>query len=204
MSTGVLGNLLDTAGFAAADCPQASDAVRLSRLSRPDESKAGQPNPLKTKAVPPVPPVPPGKGEVVGKGERENVSHGHGVERGVGRVQEESSARNSGRERLCRIAEAEGLDTERVMTLDDAEAGELEHLADNVLRAYARALLITAERKAGRVPEGSTQVVRCAGCGPVWLEPGSPEQVIACPWCLVRMQGVSLPVCPAVPKGSEQ
>ena len=204
MSAGVLADLLDTAGFAVGDCPQASDTVRLSRLSRPIESMAGHPKPLITKAVPPVPLVPPGKGEVVGEGEGKNVSHGHGIERGVGRVQEESSARDSGRERLYRIAEAEGLDAERVMALDDAEAGELEHLDDNVLRAYARALLITAERKAGRVPEGSTQVVTCAGCGPVWLEPEGPDQVIACPWCLVRTQGVRLPVCPAVPQGSEQ
>lgn len=204
MSAGVLADLLDTAGFAAADCPQASDAVRLSRLSRPSHDRPGHPKSLKTKAVPTVPAVPTGKGEGVGERERENVSHGHGVERGVGRVQEESSARDLGRERLCRIAEAEGLDAERVMALDDAEPRELDHLDDNVLRAYAWALLITAERKAGRVPEGSTQVATCAGCGPVWLAPDSPERVIACPWCLVRMQGVSLPVCPAVPKGSEQ
>ncbi|MGE0208542.1 MAG: hypothetical protein AB7S42_05310, partial [Lysobacteraceae bacterium] len=141
---------------------------------------------------------------VVGEGEGKNVSHGHGIERGVGRVQEESSARDLGGERLYRITEAEGLDAERVMALNDAEAEALEHLDDNVLRAYARALLITAERKAGRVPEGSTQVVTCAGCGPVWLEPGGPDQVMACPWCLVRTQGVRLPVCPAVPQGSEQ
>ncbi len=204
MSAGVLADLLDSAGFAVGDCPQASDTVRLSRWSRPHEGMAGHGKPLNPKAIPPVPRVPPGKGEVVGEGEGKNVSHGHGIERGVGRVQEESSARDLGGERLYRITEAEGLDAERVMALNDAEAEALEHLDDNVLRAYARALLITAERKAGRVPEGSTQVVTCAGCGPVWLEPGGPDQVMACPWCLVRTQGVRLPVCPAVPQGSEQ
>ena len=204
MSAGVLADLLDTAGFAVGDCPQASDTVRRSRQSRPDESMAGYTKPLNSKAIPPIPPIPPGKDEVVGEGEGKNVSHGHEIERGVGRVQKESSARDEGQERLYRIAEAEGLDVERVVALDDAKAGELEHLDDKVLRAYARALLITAERKAGRVPEGSTQVVTCTGCGPVWLEPGSPDQVIACPWCLVRTQGVRLPVCPAVPQGSEQ
>ena len=39
MSAGVLADLLDSAGFAVGDCPQASDTVRLSRLSRPEKVK---------------------------------------------------------------------------------------------------------------------------------------------------------------------
>ena len=204
MSSGLLSDLLDSQGFAVAECPPPSAGVRVSRLSRPAGSESGQAKPLKQKVVPPVPPVPTVKGEVVGEGERKNMSRWYENGCGVARVQEESSARAEGRERLYRVAEVEGLDAERVVALDDAEAGELEHLDDNVLKAYARALLTTAERKVGRVPPGSTQVVRCVGCGPVWLEPGGPDPVLACPWCLVRQQGVRLPVCPEIPKGSEQ
>jgi hypothetical protein len=105
----------------------------------------------------------------------------------------ESSARRMAADRLRRVAEAEGLDVARVLALDDAEPGELVELPDEVLACYARALIETAEREAGRVPEGWSVAAVCAGCGPVWLGAGSPERVVSCPWCWNRKAGRVLP-----------
>lgn len=45
----------------------------------------------------------------------------------------------------------------------------------------------------GEVPKGYTKVVTCGGCGPVWLWPGAPAHVIACPWCFRRKAGKRFP-----------
>ncbi|PKM16091.1 MAG: hypothetical protein CVV12_04885 [Gammaproteobacteria bacterium HGW-Gammaproteobacteria-2] len=93
---------------------------------------------------------------------------------------------------LRNAAEAEGLDAVRVLALDDADPQDLAPLPDATVRAYARALIATEQRKAGRVPAGWTQASACNGCGPVWLWPGA-ARVLACPWCWNRVRGLPVP-----------
>ena len=45
----------------------------------------------------------------------------------------------------------------------------------------------------GEVPKAYTQPVTCSGCGPVWLWPGAPARLIACPWCFRRKAGKRFP-----------
>ncbi len=97
--------------------------------------------------------------------------------------------------RLIRIAQADGLDVRRVLRLARGELDTLADCSDDECRAYARALLAQAERRAGRVPFGWTQRCDCSGCGLVWLWPDAPAALIACPWCWNRREGLPVP-CP--------
>ena len=64
---------------------------------------------------------------------------------------------------------------------------------DQSARAFEQAAaVLRAERHAGRVPDGWRHVVECGGCGPVWL--WAPfGQVLACPWCWNRADGLPVP-----------
>lgn len=95
--------------------------------------------------------------------------------------------------RLIRLAQADGLPARTVLKLAGAELDTLDGYPDATVLAYARALLATAERRAGRVPAGWFEAVHCAGCGPVWLWPGAPQRVRACPWCWNRRDGLPVP-----------
>ena len=105
----------------------------------------------------------------------------------------DSSARAEASRRLAAAAEAEGLDAATVAALDDAEPADLVALSDAVLRVYAQSLVTTAKRRDGIVPDGWTVPATCSGCGPVWLWPGVPARVIACPWCWNRADGLPIP-----------
>ena len=73
---------------------------------------------------------------------------------------------------------------------DDREAVE----ADPALRrGYLEAVRARRLREAGVVPDGWTATAICAGCGPVWLWPGCPSEVLACPWCFNRISGRPVP-----------
>lgn len=52
------------------------------------------------------------------------------------------------------------------------------------IAALLRLQATRAARHRGRVPSHYTTRALCATCGPVWLWPGAPAHVIACPWCL--------------------
>lgn len=75
---------------------------------------------------------------------------------------------------------------------DDADPATLAGMSADELAAYARAMHATAEREAGRVPDGYTVAAHCEACGPVWLFPGA-EHVIACPWCWNRRAKKPIP-----------
>lgn len=61
------------------------------------------------------------------------------------------------------------------------------------LEAFALALSIRRQRDQGDRPKHYTQAAICDGCGPVWLWPGAPARVAACPWCMNRAAGKPVP-----------
>jgi hypothetical protein len=94
---------------------------------------------------------------------------------------------------LLHLAEREGLSPELVHRLSADDLAACEGLAHNTLAAYLHALDRGERMDAGQVPPGFTAARYCQGCGPVWLWAGSPDQVVACPWCLRRKAGKALP-----------
>lgn len=101
------------------------------------------------------------------------------------------------RKRLHALAVSGGQSPEIAGDLPDADVAECEALDDNTLRAYLRAVERGAHMDAGTLPPGYTQRVECSGCGPVWLWAGSPQRVIACPWCFRRKADKPFPRPPA-------
>lgn len=95
--------------------------------------------------------------------------------------------------RLIRVAQAAGLPVRRTLRLADGELDTLAVCTDTEALAYANALHTRETRRAGKVPAGWAQPCRCDGCGPVWLWPGAPAHVIACPWCWNRREGAPVP-----------
>jgi hypothetical protein len=73
-----------------------------------------------------------------------------------------------------------------VLSRDDSGSAQLRYLNDAELSAYAGVLGRTAMMEEGRVPDDYTQPSLCQRCGPVWLWPGAPAVLDACPWCLRR------------------
>ena len=93
--------------------------------------------------------------------------------------------------RLEAQARSQGLNVADVLRLHDGSA--LDDYDDNTVRSYALALHERAQRERGQVPMGWTATCHCAGCGPVWLDVGSPRHLIACPWCWNRVAGYPVP-----------
>ena len=61
------------------------------------------------------------------------------------------------------------------------------------LQALAHAVLTRRQRERGECPPHWAEHCECAGCGPVLLWPGSPKQVLGCPWCFNRAEGHPIP-----------
>jgi len=80
---------------------------------------------------------------------------------------------------------------------------ELEEAADEdwpkvrvdpaMLEALAYAVVARRQRERGQCPPHWTEHCECAGCGPVYLWPGSPARVLGCPWCFNRSAGSPIP-----------
>lgn len=94
---------------------------------------------------------------------------------------------------LLRIAADEGMAPSLIDLLDEADINACQGESESTLRAYVRALHREADLVVGTVPATWTAVVRCRGCGPVWLWPTCPSEVIACPWCRHRKAGTRIP-----------
>lgn len=62
-----------------------------------------------------------------------------------------------------------------------------------LLQGYAQALVEIRQVLAGKVPKAWTGVHHCAMCGPVFLKPCGPVEVLACPWCINRAAGLPVP-----------
>lgn len=97
------------------------------------------------------------------------------------------------RVQLLILAEAEGIDAAFVHPLQADDVAACAGESHGTLRAYLRGLEREAEMDAGRLPLGWTAIVKCDGCGPVWLWEGCPARVIACPWCFRRKAGKTVP-----------
>lgn len=94
---------------------------------------------------------------------------------------------------LAILAGIEGLPAAIMDRLSAGDIAACTGLPDNTLRAYLRARHRGMVMDAAIVPDGYTQAVRCAGCGPVLLWPGCAPQVQACPWCFRRRAGKPVP-----------
>ena len=97
------------------------------------------------------------------------------------------------RAHMLALAEAEGRPAAIVQRLDADDLAACHGWPVDVLRAYLLALDWGATMDAGRTPPGYTMPASCRGCGPVWLWPGAPAHVIACPWCFRRNAGKAIP-----------
>lgn len=97
------------------------------------------------------------------------------------------------RAHLLNLATDELLPAATVHRLHADDVAACTGLPDDTLRAYLRALDRGTVMNAGIAPEGYTQVAHCNGCGPVWLWPGAPARLVACPWCFRRKAGKHLP-----------
>ena len=62
-----------------------------------------------------------------------------------------------------------------------------------VLESLAYSVANRRLRERGERPPHWTTSCICAGCGPVFLWPGSPERVLECPWCFNRAEDLPIP-----------
>lgn len=62
-----------------------------------------------------------------------------------------------------------------------------------MLEALVHAVVARRQRERGECPLHWTEHCECAGCGPVFLWPGSPARVLGCPWCFNRADGGAIP-----------
>lgn len=70
---------------------------------------------------------------------------------------------------------------------------EEEPLTDAERAAIQYCEMAAKEREAGRVPASYTSTTKCGACGAVYIFPGSPNHVDACPWCHNRVRGLPIP-----------
>lgn len=88
--------------------------------------------------------------------------------------------------------------------LEEAAAEDWPEVHENpaMLKALAYAIVTSRQRERGERPQRWTERCECAGCGPVYLWPGSPSRVIGCPWCSNRAKGLAIPRPGAVTCGT--
>jgi hypothetical protein len=88
--------------------------------------------------------------------------------------------------------------------LADAAGEDWDEVRDDpaVLEALAHAVITRCQRERGECPPHWTEHSECAGCGPVFLWPGSPARVLGCPWCFNRAEGRPIPRPVAVTCGA--
>ena len=96
---------------------------------------------------------------------------------------------------LLELAEADLIPASIVHALPDADVIACEGETDATLTAYLCALVAAQDMDAGLIPTDWGEAVAgfCEGCGPVWLWPGAPARVLACPWCFRRKAGKRIP-----------
>ena len=99
------------------------------------------------------------------------------------------------RDRLHRLADAEGIDPALIDRLDDDDLTGCIGLSTDTLAAYVRALRDSDLRERGKVPADETARALCRSCGPVWVAPevaavapvvDSWPRLLGCPWCHVK------------------
>ena len=63
----------------------------------------------------------------------------------------------------------------------------------DMLETFAHAVATRRMRESGQVPPSYTAITQCEHCGPVWIWPGCPPQIQACPWCWNRLKNLPMP-----------
>ena len=73
---------------------------------------------------------------------------------------------------------------------------EWEEISKNPaeLRAFLNLLAISKMRERGIAPDHYTSTTTCKHCGPVPIWQGCPPEVLGCPWCFNRLEGLPIPV----------
>lgn len=85
-----------------------------------------------------------------------------------------------------------GLSLEQLQRAAGPDWSDIKDYTD-MLHALADAIHTRRLRTRGEVPPDYTHACECAGCGPVWLWPGTPARVLGCPWCFNRAAGKPIP-----------
>ena len=82
-----------------------------------------------------------------------------------------------------------------IAELEEAAGEDWAEVRDDpaVLEALAHAVVTRRQRELGECPPHWTERCECAGCGLVFLWPGSPARVLGCPWCFNRAEGHPIP-----------
>ena len=88
--------------------------------------------------------------------------------------------------------------------LEEAAGEDWPEVRDDpaMLEALAHAVVTRHQRERGECPPHWTEHCECAGCGPVYLWPGSTARVLGCPWCFNRAEGRPIPRPVAVTCGT--
>lgn len=73
-----------------------------------------------------------------------------------------------------------------------------------LLRQSAESIATTRLVREGKIPEGWSVVFYCPRCGPVFLNPDKPIDLIGCPWCRNREQGLPIPRPPEQNRTADQ
>ena len=66
-------------------------------------------------------------------------------------------------------------------------------MGDNTIRSLSNTLICKKKRASGIVPKFYTEPREGWHCGPVCLWPGTPRRVLACPWCVNRLNDLPIP-----------
>jgi hypothetical protein len=88
--------------------------------------------------------------------------------------------------------------------LEEAAGEDWPEVRDEpaMFEALAHAVVTRRQRERSDRPPRWTEHCECAGCGPVFLWPGSPARVLGCPWCFNRAEGRPIPRPVAVTCGA--
>lgn len=136
-------------------------------------------------AIPAIPAIPrPREGARIAESQKSQRAEVEKTEIGVMRAH------------LLELAKLERLPADLVHHLHDDDLRAIpEDFTERNLTAYLRELLAAREMDAGAIPEswGGAIEATCEGCGPVYLWPGAPVRLKACPWCFRRKAGKTIP-----------
>jgi len=105
--------------------------------------------------------------------------------------EEESSRLFENLADACRGLGISPAEVKEALAPEDIEDWRNGDISTAILRAFARALVDTRDREAGRVPCCYTEFATCRQCGPVWL--WFSGEVDGCPWCWNRLNGKTIP-----------
>ena len=81
---------------------------------------------------------------------------------------------------------------DRIRRLAGADWDEIANAPDQ-FKAFHHMVETHRTIRAGRVPDQFKATTVCKRCGPVPIWPGLPAEVLGCPWCFNRHDGLPIP-----------